>query len=239
CCSWRITTSTAAATTTPTTRWRTSTWTMDRRWAPLPSSPLPARPPRSPPPGLPAGPGPSGGPAPDSRPRPARGRRGALAQNLPCGGQLDLVSVQIAVQITHTSCCTETCHPLDSCCLTPPPARMTGGQFERASREARAHENPQRAKDWALPSLARRARCGCQVARRVNCLGDGRAGWKSQKDEGAGTTMIQGDELVLLTLPPTKVPPSVGEALHVPKKRAVWASTARSDGGRTTASPLG
>jgi len=116
---------------------------------------------------------------------------------------------------------------------------MTWGQFERASHEARAHENPQRAKDWAFPSLALRVRCGCQVARRVCDWGDGRAGWKSQKDEGADTTVIQGDELVLLTLPPTKVPASVGEALHVPKKRAVWASTARSGGGRTTASPLG
>ena len=32
CCSWRTTTSTAPATTTRTTRWRSSTWTTGRRW---------------------------------------------------------------------------------------------------------------------------------------------------------------------------------------------------------------
>ena len=42
CCSWRTTTSTAPATTTRTTRWRTSTWTTGRR-APSPSRRWPGR----------------------------------------------------------------------------------------------------------------------------------------------------------------------------------------------------
>src|SRR5262249_20374657 len=37
-CSWRITTLTAAATTTRTTRWRTSTWITGRRWRRLRSN---------------------------------------------------------------------------------------------------------------------------------------------------------------------------------------------------------
>src|SRR5262249_18048595 len=59
---------------------------------------------------------------------------GSLCQNFPCGGQLGVVSVQVAVQSAHPSCCTETCYPLASSCSPGSPTRTQGDRCRQSRR---------------------------------------------------------------------------------------------------------